>query len=54
MPEDVQTLVQPVLAHRLVLTGEARFAGKTAASVLQEILAGVEVPPSKEELFRGR
>ena len=46
MPEDVQTLVQPVLAHRLVLTGEARFAGKTAASVLQEILAGVEVPPS--------
>ena len=54
MPEDVQTLVQPVLSHRLVLTGEARFAGKTAASVLQEILAGVEVPPSKEELFRGR
>ncbi len=54
MPEDVQILVQPVLAHRLVLTGEARFAGKTAASVLQEILAGVEVPPSKEELFRGR
>ena len=54
MPEDVQTLVQPVLAHRLVLAGEARFAGKTAASVLQEILAGVEVPPSKEELFRGR
>ena len=54
MPEDVQTLVQPVLAHRLVLTGEARFAGKTAASVLREILAGVEVPPSKEEFFRGR
>ena len=53
-PDDVQQLVQPVLAHRLQLTGEARFGGKTAESVLQEILSSVEVPPHGEELLRGR
>ena len=53
-PDDVQQLVKPVLAHRLLLSGEARFGGKTAESILQEILASVEIPPSTEELFRGR
>ena len=45
LPEDVQTLLCPVLAHRLVLTGEARFSGKTAESVLSEIVETVSVPP---------
>lgn len=54
VPDDVQALLQPVLAHRLVLTGEARFSGLTAASVLAEIAAAVEVPPKTEELFHGR
>ena len=54
VPDDVQVLLQPVLAHRLVLTGEARFSGLTAASVLAEIAAAVEVPPKTEELFHGR
>ena len=53
-PDDVQQLALPVLAHRLQLTGEARFGGKTAESVLQEILSSVEVPPHGEELLRGR
>jgi len=53
-PDDVQQLVLPVLAHRLQLTGEARFSGKTAESVLREILSSTEVPPRSEELFRGR
>ena len=52
--DDVQQLVQPVWAHRLLLSGEARFSGKTAESILQEVVAAVEVPPSTEELFRGR
>ena len=54
MPDDVQELAAPVLAHRLMLTGEARFSGKTAESVIREVLASVEVPPANEELFRGR
>lgn len=52
-PDDVQQLARPVLAHRLMVNGEARFSGKTAESVLDEILGSVEVPPRKEELFRG-
>lgn len=53
-PDDVQQLVKPVLAHRLLLSGEARFGGKTAESILQEVLESVEIPPSTEDLFRGR
>lgn len=53
-PDDVQYLAVPVLAHRLLLTGEARFSGKTAESVVREVLASVEVPPKTEELFRER
>jgi len=53
-PDDVQQLVQPVWSHRLLLSGEARFGGKTPESILQEILESVEIPPSTEELFRGR
>lgn len=54
LPDDVQHLAAPVLAHRLVLTGEARFSGKTAQGVVQEILATTEIPPKAEELFRER
>ena len=53
-PDDIQYLAVPVLAHRLLLTGEARFSGKTAESVVREVLASVEVPPKTEELFRER
>ena len=53
-PDDIQYLALPVLAHRLQLTGEARFSGTTAGDVLREILASTEVPPRTEELFRGR
>ena len=51
LPEDVQTLAVPVLAHRLVLTGEARFSGKTAAGILEEIVAAVPVPPLPGDLI---
>ena len=49
LPDDVKALVKPVLAHRLVLTGEARFAGAEAGSILEEILAATPVPPQGEE-----
>ncbi len=50
-PDDVQTLAEPVLAHRLLPTNEARVAGATAASILQEILASTPVPPGREGRF---
>ena len=53
-PDDVQYLAVPVLSHRLLLTGQARFSGKGAESVVREVLSSVEVPPRTEEMFRGR
>ncbi|HXG12080.1 MAG TPA: MoxR family ATPase [Gemmataceae bacterium] len=51
LPDDVKRLVQPVLAHRLILRPESRLRKKTAASILKEILdeARVPVPASREE-----
>ena len=53
-PDDVQYLAVPVLSHRLLLTGQARFSGKSAESVVREVFSSVEVPPRTEEMFRGR
>ncbi|MGW5052382.1 AAA family ATPase [Actinokineospora sp. NPDC004072] len=44
VPTDVQRLVVPVLAHRLVLTREAQLAGIATADVLADVLDRVEVP----------
>ena len=43
-PEDVQKMAPPVLAHRLVLSPEARMRNMTAERVLQSVLQGVQVP----------
>lgn len=44
LPEDVQHMALPVLAHRLVLNPEARMKGITAEQVLMAILQNVTVP----------
>ena len=31
-----------------------KLSGKTAKSVVEDVLASVEVPPRTEEMFRGR
>ncbi len=43
-PDDFQKLAAPVLAHRVQLTSEARYAGQTVRSVLAEVVAEVPVP----------
>ena len=43
-PEDVQRLAEPVLAHRLVLSAEARMRNMTAERVLAGVMQGVQVP----------
>ena len=50
-PDDVQTLAEPVLAHRLLPTNEARVAGATSASILADLLDRTPVPPSREGRF---
>ena len=44
VPEDVQALAQPVLAHRLILAPEARATGVTATEVVAEAIAGTAAP----------
>ena len=43
-PDDVLAVAPYTLPHRITLSGDARFAGKTAASVLDDILKSVPMP----------
>ena len=44
IPEDAQALTEPVLAHRLVLSPEARLRGELPADILSRILSSTRVP----------
>jgi MoxR-like ATPase len=44
LPDDVQTLVEPVLAHRLLLAAEAQLARRSVSDVLDDVLARVPLP----------
>ncbi len=44
LPDDVQSVLVPVVAHRLLLTGETHMAGRTSAMVLEDLLHRVRVP----------
>jgi MoxR-like ATPase len=46
LPDDVQRLAGPVLAHRLVLTTDAHLARTSAQDVVTEIVARVPLPAS--------
>lgn len=48
LPEDVKALVEPVFAHRLLLSPDAQLRGVTAAEVLAEIVGSVPVPQPAE------
>lgn len=45
-PEDIRKMAGPVLAHRVVLSPEARLGmkGATAERVLQRLISGIQVP----------
>ncbi len=43
-PDHVQEIALPVLTHRLMLDSQARFAGATAAGVVEQVLGSVPVP----------
>ena len=51
--DDIQALIHPVLAHRLLLTNEARLSGVTADGVLDQIAAQLPVPPAAGDEFHG-
>jgi MoxR-like ATPase len=43
-PDDVKSLAEPVLAHRLVLDAEAEFDGVTTSSVIAQVLIDTAPP----------
>ena len=43
-PDDIKALASPVLAHRMILTSNARVRGHTADQALAEVLSSVAVP----------
>ena len=43
-PQDVQAVAVPVLAHRLLLTAQARYGGTTATALVQAMIDQVAVP----------
>jgi MoxR-like ATPase len=48
VPDDIKTLAEPVLAHRLILDPEAEFDGVTTSSVMSQILMET-LPPSDRQ-----
>lgn len=44
IPDDVQHLVTPVLAHRVILTSQSRIAGYTPEQILSTLSSRVQVP----------
>jgi MoxR-like ATPase len=43
-PDDIKTMVYPVLNHRLILTPEKEMEGVSVKSVIKQIVESVEVP----------
>ena len=43
-PEDVHVLARPVLAHRVQLTTQARYAGTRAEKIVEDLLEQVPIP----------
>lgn len=44
IPEDLKRLAEPVLAHRLVLDTQSRYAGTDKVTVIQDLIDRVPVP----------
>lgn len=44
LPEDLKTLVEPVFAHRVLLSPDAQLRGTTAGEVLDDAVRSVPVP----------
>ena len=47
LPEDVQTMAVPVLAHRVLPTGEASLARHTPADLVRDLMGSTPVPSGR-------
>lgn len=44
IPDDVKSIIVPVLAHRLVIAPQAQLRGRNAQDLIQEIVSRIPVP----------
>ncbi|MBM3190903.1 MAG: MoxR family ATPase, partial [Chloroflexi bacterium] len=44
LPDDIQALVEPVLAHRLIPSGKSRLHGRAVREILADLVTQVPVP----------
>ena len=49
LPDDVKSLAVPVLAHRLIVSTEARLAGRTAQQITRELVTATAVPSAARD-----
>jgi MoxR-like ATPase len=54
IPDDVRSLVVPVLAHRIILTPDAMLAQETVEAVIERIVNRVKVPMGASTSHSGR
>lgn len=47
VPDDIKTLIGPVVEHRLALSADAQLAGRSPADVLAEVTRSVPVPTGR-------
>ena len=44
LPDDIKTLAEPVLAHRIMLSSEAQVARRTTRQIIADLLTRIPVP----------
>jgi MoxR-like ATPase len=44
LPDDIQALAKPVLAHRVSLSAESELEGQSPARIIEQLLARIEAP----------
>lgn len=48
VPDDIQALAKPVLAHRLVLSTEAELSDETPRGIVEQVVGSVATPSTRE------
>jgi MoxR-like ATPase len=44
IPEDIQSVLYPILNHRIYLTPEKELEGETEQQIISDVIASVEIP----------
>ncbi|WP_138493450.1 AAA family ATPase [Paenibacillus pinistramenti] len=53
IPDDVKAAAEAVLAHRLILSAEAKLAGRSAEELVRELVLGTAVPMNSQAAAGG-